>query len=168
MLDESGWNKEAGVFKTGNSLKGDADNFVILNHRATAVARIDGSVGLRGEVGTVADVDVVLQFDARNDAAGVGNLFAPGGITIRDNGGADLREFAEVKGLHAVEKAFVLHLKNRKITVAGEEFDARNVGTRVLITVHENLPAPVDDVGVGHDALAFDDKTSPRGFADLI
>src|SRR5262245_32955276 len=86
MLDQSGGDEKAGVLETRNSLEGDSDHFIILNDGTTAIAGIDGGIGLAGEVGAIADVAVGLQFDAGNDAARVGDLLSTGGITVRDDG----------------------------------------------------------------------------------
>ena len=44
-----------------------------------------------------------------------------------------------------------------------DEFDLSEVGFRVLIFPHDDLPRPADDVGVGHDAFAPDDEARATG-----
>src|SRR5688572_19354589 len=117
MFDEGCGDEEAGVLEAGNSLESDSDDFVILDHGAAAVTGVDGGIGLGGEVGAVADVAVGLHFDARNDAAGVGDLFAAGGISICNDGGTDGWKVADFERLHSFEKAFVLWLDDRQVAI---------------------------------------------------
>ena len=64
VFNDVGRYNKASVFETGSSLEGDADNFIILNRGTTAVARVDGSIGLYCEERAIIDVGVALHFDS--------------------------------------------------------------------------------------------------------
>ena len=108
MADHRRWNEEARVFKTGRALKSDANNSVILNHRPAAVSGIDRGIRLHGEKLSIPDVRIGLDFNAGNNAACIGNLFATSRITIRHDRGTHFWKIAQFQFIKPVEKAAVL------------------------------------------------------------
>jgi hypothetical protein len=74
--------EEPGVLQPRNPHERHPHNQVILQHRPTAVAGVDRGIGLNREKTAVADVNIVLELDAGDHAAGIGDLLAARGITV--------------------------------------------------------------------------------------
>ena len=155
--------KKAGALQAGQALEGDADHLVVLDHRAAAVAGIDRRVGLHGEEGAVADVHVVLHVDARDDAARVGNLLAAGGEAVGDHLRAHFGQRAEGEGLHALGEIGIVDLEHGEVDVVPDEFDVREIFLGVMVLAHDQFLRPGDNVRVGHDPVAVDEKAGAGG-----
>ena len=95
MLNDGGGNHKAHVIGGGDALKGDADDFAVLNDRAAGVAGVDGGIGLDNDVGIGLRVAVNACFNTRYDAFGNGDLLAAHGEAAGLDGGFDARDAAE-------------------------------------------------------------------------
>ena len=64
VFNDVGRYNKACVFETRFSLEGDSHDFIILNCGTTAIAWVDGSIGLHGEEVAIIDVGVALHFNS--------------------------------------------------------------------------------------------------------
>ena len=103
----------------------------------------------------IADVGVGLQLDAGDHPACIGDLVAPRRVTVSDNGRANLGKLAQFQWFQVIKKPRVLRLENRQVTIVPDEFNLRQIRSRVLETPEDDLARPTHHVRVGKDAFAF-------------
>src|SRR5262249_30988472 len=144
------------------------NDFVVLDDWSTAISWVNGGIRLHREQTTVADVGKILDLNARDNAAGIGDLPATCRITVGHHRRAHLGQRPDFQRFQSVEKLFVFDFQKRQIAVMSYEADFGQVWAGILITVNEHLFGPAHDVGIGHNALTANDEARTRSLPDHV
>ena len=143
---------------TGVALKCDADDFAVLQNRASTVPRIDLRADLDREVRIDCRMRVEIEVDARYDAGRDRHAFAADRVTISRDGRFERGDAAKAERLHALPKIRRRHLEEREIAVVRDKQHRRRIFIRIALALDREVAAVTHDVGVGQDALAIDHK----------
>ncbi len=163
MIYHLGRNKKSRTLQTRYTLKRHAHDLAVLQHRPSAVARIDRRVRLHRQQRPVARMRVSLQLDARHHAARERHLFATCRISRRHHRGLHRRQLPQLQRPHALQPRRIEQLDDRQIAIMPHEHHPRRQQTRVLVASHQNLLRPRDHVRVGQNPPALDHETRARG-----
>ena len=163
--DDRDGDEEAHVVGAREALEGDAHHPAVLDHRAAAVARVDGGVGLHDEVRVGAAVHVPARLDARDDAGGRGDVLPAEREAVGHDAGAGAREGPEGQGTQPAGESGVFHPEHGEVAVVPHRLERRDVRVRLVGAPHEDLARVGDDVGVRHDPSAGDEEAAAGGAA---
>ena len=148
------------------SLKSDADDFGVLHHRAAAVARINLRADLNREVLIDRRMRVELEIDARDDAGRDRHAFAAKRKSVGRDDRFELRNAAELQRHHVLEKLRRRDRNEREIAIVRHELNRGRIFVRIAVAFDRQVAAVADHVGIGHDAIAIDDKTGADAARD--
>ena len=141
------------------ALESHADDLVVLQHRAAAVAGVDGRVDLTGQVAVHRRVAVGLEVDARHDALRDREPLAANGIAEDRHAGLEPGDAADLQRAQSLVKIGVADFQHGQVAIVRDELDPRRVLLRIVLPLHRDEARVADHVRVGDDARPRDDET---------
>ena len=158
MLDHGRGDHVADVLGLPQALEGDADDLAALDDGPAAVARIDGGVGLNGEMLVGPAVNVRVGLDARDHALGHGDAVAASGKSVGRDGGIDFRNARQLQRDHAFEEAAVIDGQHGQVAIVADKNDPGRIALRQVLLAQLDVSTIADVVRVRENRVAGDHK----------
>ncbi len=161
-LNDRRRNQIAQILALGQRLKGHSNYASVLQRRSAGIARINRRIHLQDHMRVDATVAVEIHALARNHAARDRNAIAADGKADHFHARVQGRSRAQFQRARVLKKIRVRNREHGQITVVGDVRHARFVIATLAGTLHAHRIAGADDVGVGDNPIAVDDKTRAR------